>query len=128
MKKLGTFFKYFILIVASFISVFPFIWMILGMTNKTVDITAGKLMIGSELITNFQNLFANNLDFKRALLNSAVIAVITTVFSLLLSSMAGYGFEIYRSKKKDRIFNFLLLSMMVPFSAMMIPLYTMFSK
>ncbi|MEG2708670.1 MAG: carbohydrate ABC transporter permease [Vagococcus sp.] len=128
MKKLGAFFKYFILIVASFISVFPFIWMILGMTNKTVDITAGKLMIGSELITNFQNLFANNLDFKRALLNSAVIAVITTVFSLLLSSMAGYGFEIYRSKKKDRIFNFLLLSMMVPFSAMMIPLYTMFSK
>ena len=42
--------------------------------------------------------------------------------------MAGYGFEIYRTKTKDRIFNILLLSMMVPFAALMIPLYRMFSQ
>ncbi|WP_228414979.1 carbohydrate ABC transporter permease [Vagococcus penaei] len=128
MKKINLTIKYIFLIIASFVSIFPFIWMILGMTNKTVDITAGKLMIGGELWTNITNLLENNLDFRQAIINSAIIAVITTVFSLLLSSMAGYGFEIFRSKKKDRIFNILLLSMMVPFSAMMIPLYTMFSK
>ena len=37
-------------------------------------------------------------------------------------------FEIYQSKRKDLIFNILLLSMMVPFAALMIPLYRMFSQ
>ncbi len=49
-----------------------------------------------------------------------MIALVTTVFALLISSMAGYGFEIYQSKRKDLIFNILLLSMMVPFAALMI--------
>ncbi len=128
MAKLGRIFKYLFLSIMSFISIFPFVWMILGMTNKAVDITAGKLMIGNQLVINFQHLFESDLNFSRALLNSAVIAVITTVLALVVSSMAGYGFEIYRSKKKDIIFSILLLSMMVPFAAMMIPLYQMFSK
>lgn len=128
MEKFLRFLKYLFLSVASFISIFPFIWMILGMTNKTVDITAGKIKIGDQFMINFENLFNSDLNFGRALLNSAFIAVITTVLALLVSSMAGYGFEVYRSKWHDRIFNILLLSMMVPFSALMIPLYSIFSK
>lgn len=126
-KKVSSVLKYTILIIISIISIFPFVWMLVGMTNKAVDINAGKLMIGSQFMTNMQSLFASDLNFPRALWNSAIIAVITTVLALLLSSMAGYGFEIFQSKWKDRLFSFLLLSMMVPFSALMIPLYRMFS-
>ncbi|WP_165006290.1 MULTISPECIES: carbohydrate ABC transporter permease [unclassified Enterococcus] len=120
--------KYTALSVISFISVFPFVWMILGMTNTPVDITAGKLKIGDNLVVNFQNLFENELNFSRSLWNSAMIAVVTTVLALLISSMAGYGFEIYKTKRKERLFNLVLLSMMVPFAALMIPLYRMFSQ
>ncbi|MGG5303928.1 ABC transporter permease [Enterococcus pernyi] len=121
-------FKYTSLVIISFISIFPFVWMILGMTNTAVDISSGKLMIGENLVINFQNLFSNDLNFSRSLLNSAMIAVVTTIFALLISSMAGYGFEIYKSKRKEVVFNILLLSMMVPFAALMIPLYRMFSQ
>jgi len=121
-------FKYTSLVIVSFISIFPFVWMILGMTNTAVDISSGKLMIGENLVINFQNLFSNDLNFSRSLLNSAMIAVVTTIFALLISSMAGYGFEIYKSKRKEVVFNILLLSMMVPFAALMIPLYRMFSQ
>lgn len=121
-------FKYASLSVISFISIFPFVWMILGMTNTPIDITAGKLKIGSHLVVNFQNLFSNDLNFARSLWNSALIAIVTTVLALLISSMAGYGFEIYKSRKKERLFTILLLSMMVPFAALMIPLYRMFSN
>lgn len=120
--------KYLFLILISFISIFPFIWMILGMTNKTIDISSGKIMIGNQFMINFQNLLNSDLNFGRAMLNSAIIAVITTILALLVSSMAGYGFEIYRSKWRDRVFNFILLSMMVPFSAIMIPLFRIFQK
>lgn len=102
--------------------------MILGMTNTAIDISGGKLKIGDNLIVKFQNLFSNDLNFMRSLGNSVMIAVVTTVFALLISSMAGYGFEIYKSKRKEKVFNILLLSMMVPFAALMIPLYRMFSQ
>lgn len=128
--SIGSFFKYLFLTVIAFISVFPFVWMILGMTNTPIDITSGQIKIGSSLSINFQNLFATNsgYNFGQAIINSAVIAIVTTVLALLFSSMAGYAFEVYRSKKKDLLFNFLLLSMMVPFAAQMIPLYRMFSQ
>ena len=117
-SAIGSALKYTALSILSFISIFPFVWMILGMTNTPVDITSGKIKIGSNLIINFQNLFSNELNFTRSLWNSAMIALVTTVFALLISSMAGYGFEIYQSKRKDLIFNILL----------MIPLYRMFSQ
>ena len=42
--------------------------------------------------------------------------------------MAGYGFEIYKSKIKSRLMSLLMLSMMMPFAAIMVPLFKMFSN
>ncbi len=119
--------KYILLLILSLISVFPFLWMIICATNTAVDVNRGKLTFGTHLIENLTALFSPDLNFPRALLNSAVVAVITTVLALLISSMAGYGFEVFRSRGRDRVFNFLLISMMIPFCALMIPLYRMFS-
>lgn len=128
MRKVSSGLKYVFLSLVSIISLFPFLWMLISTTNKAVDINAGKFKIGAELMTNFQNMLVNDVDFLNSLKNSAIIAIITTIFALIISSAAGYGFEIFQSKRKELIFNILLLSMMVPFSALMIPLYTMFSK
>ena len=100
--------------------------MIIGATNKSVDVTRGKLTIGSNLMTNINNLLGSDLGFINSLGNSAKIAIITTIVALLVSSIAGYGFEIFRTDTRDKVFNILLLSMMVPFSALMIPLFKMF--
>ncbi|MFV0379899.1 MAG: carbohydrate ABC transporter permease [Anaerorhabdus sp.] len=127
-RKILTFFKYVLLCIVALISLFPFIWMLLGMTNATVDITAGNLKIGSEFMNNMKNLFASDLDFLGALKNSALAAFVTTFFALIVSSAAGYAFEIYKSKRRERVFNVLLLSMMIPFAALMIPLFRIFSK
>lgn len=118
--------KYGVLSVAAFVSVFPFFWMIVSSTNKSVDVTRGKLTFGSEFMNNLNNLLSNDAGFLHSLGNSAVIAIITTVLALLVSSIAGYGFEIFRTPARDKVFSILLLSMMVPFSALMIPLFKMF--
>lgn len=120
--------KYVLLTFLSFISIFPFIFMIFGTTSNTQSIVSGNMDIGSDFIKNMQNLFASDLDFVSGLKNSAVIAVITTIFALLISSAAGYGFEIYKTKKREILFNILLISMMIPFAALMIPLFRMFSS
>ena len=78
-KRILRILKYVMLSILALISIFPFIWMLLGMTNNTVDITAGKLKIGGEFFNNLSHLFASDLDFISAIGNSALVAVITTV-------------------------------------------------
>ena len=99
--------------------------MIVSATNKSVDVTKGRLLPGTHLGENFTNLL-QTVDIVPALLNSAKISIVTTILALVIASLAGYGFEIYRSKAKDIVFNILLLSMMIPFAAIMVPLYRMF--
>lgn len=127
MSKLKTTFSYVFLAVVSLVSIFPFIWMIVSSTNKSVDVTKGSLLPGSFLWKNFQNLL-EQADLGTALINSAKVSVITTLLSMLIASLAGYGFEIFKSKSKDIVFNVLLLSMMIPFAALMVPLYRMFAS
>ncbi|MBU3112915.1 carbohydrate ABC transporter permease [Clostridium lacusfryxellense] len=127
MNKIRNSFKYIFLSIVSIISIFPFIWMIISMTNKSVDVSRGSLMPGTHLFENVNNLFKSDLNFSMSLWNSGKIAIITTILALIVASLAGYGFEIYKNKVRDRIFNILLLSMMIPFAALMIPLFKMFS-
>lgn len=119
--------SYIFLIVVSFLSVFPFYWMISAATNNTVDVARGKLTFGNQAVVNFQNLIAGQ-NLGRALGNSFKYAIVQTILALLVCSIAGYGFELYHDKAKDKLFGVLLLSMMVPQVATMIPLFKMISK
>jgi len=56
MKKFKKILIYLFLSVASFISIFPFLWMLISMTNKSVEITKGRLLPGNHLFENFKNL------------------------------------------------------------------------
>lgn len=127
-RKFNLTIKYLFLSVASLVSIFPFFWMIISATNKSVDVTKGKLSPGSDLMENLNNLLKPELGFVTSLGMSAKIAILTTIIALLVSSIAGYGFEIFRTKARDRVFTVLLLSMMIPFSALMIPLFKLFAS
>ena len=98
--------------------------MISAATNNTVDVARGKLTFGTYAITNFQNLLARD-DLWGTLWNSFKYSISQTVLCLFICSLAGYGFELYHDKAKDRLFGILLLAMMVPQVATMIPLFKM---
>ena len=118
---------YIFLIIVSVISVFPFYWMIMAATNNYVDISRGRLLPGTFALENFRNLIAQQ-PLGRAMANSFIYAIAVTVICLFICSLAGYGFEVYHDKWKDKLFSILLLAMMVPQVATMIPLFRMFSK
>lgn len=118
--------SYIFLIIVSFISVFPFYWMISAATNTSFEVANGKITIGTHLIENFQNLVANY-DLWRAMGNSFFYAVVQVILSILICSLAGFGFELYHDKGKDRVFSILLLAMMIPQVATMIPLFKLLS-
>ncbi|CAJ1230408.1 Lactose transport system permease protein LacG [Lactiplantibacillus xiangfangensis] len=126
-RKVSSVLKYVFILIMSFISVFPFVWMVIESTNSSADILAGKMSIGDQFMVNWHNAFTQtNLigDFW----NSLKIATEVTVLSIIVASLAAYGFQIYRSRGKNWIYSIFIASMMIPFSVLMIPLYRMVSK
>jgi lactose/L-arabinose transport system permease protein len=118
---------YTFLTLAALASVFPLYFMVVAATNTTRDVLGSKLTPGAALLDNFQTLAAGQ-PLGRALANSAAIALIATLAALAVSSIAGYGFEVFHSKGKDWLMSVLLLAMMIPFAATMIPLFEMFAS
>lgn len=127
MSKGKKFLQYAFLTIVSLLSVFPLYYMFCGATNKSTDVVAGRLYPGGYLVENFKSLIANQ-DLARALFNSFRNAAVLTILALLVCSIAGYGFEIYHDKGKDIVMTILLMAMMIPFAAIMIPLFRMFSS
>lgn len=115
---------YIFLAIVSFISVFPFYWMISAATNTSFDVAQGRILPGGNLGVNFQNLIGGQ-NLWGAMWNSFRYAILQTIIALFICSLAGFGFELYHDKKKDMVFTILLLAMMIPGVATMIPLFKM---
>jgi ABC-type sugar transport system, permease component len=101
--------------------------MLTAATNTSLEVARGKIIFGSHAIENFTNLLAQQ-NLWGALKNSFLYAGVQTIIALLICSLAGYGFELYHDKYKDILFSILLLAMMVPQVATIIPLFKMVSK
>jgi len=125
-QKLLSIVKYGFLIAVSLVSIFPLYWMAVSATNSSLSVIRGSLLPGVELLNNYQNLLANQ-ELGRAMINSFVNAASLTALALAVCSIAGYAFEIYHTRLKDGLMNVLLMAMMIPFAATMIPLFRMFS-
>jgi len=126
-RKASMAFKYVFLTIASLVSIYPFAWMVFSATNRTVDILAGRMWFGSHMLQNYRSLMETT-NIWQGFRNSLAIAVLITLLSLAVCSIAGYGFEIYHDRAKDIVMFILLLSMMVPFAALIIPLFRMFGR
>ena len=118
---------YIFLIIVSFVSVFPLYWMISAATNTSVAVSQGRIIPGAHAAENFKNLITQQ-DLTGSMVNSFKYAVILTLVCLFICSLAGYGFEVYHDRWKDKLFSILLLAMMVPQVATMVPLFKMFSR
>ena len=120
-------FKHLFLIFFSLLSAFPLYWMAISGTNKTQDVISGKMTPGRNLINNFLELTADGRLYK-AFFNSVWYTLVITIVSLFICSLAGYGFVTYKDKHKNRALSLLMLSMMVPAAATLIPLFRLFSQ
>ncbi|HIQ62378.1 MAG TPA: carbohydrate ABC transporter permease [Candidatus Avichristensenella intestinipullorum] len=118
---------YLFLILASLLSIFPLYWSFISAFNNTQQILGGRMIPSVYLVQNIQNLFEQQ-DVFTALKNSFATSILQTVVALAVSSIAGYGFEIYHDKAKDSVMSILMLAMMVPFVAVLVPLFQMFTQ
>ncbi len=64
-------------------------------------------------------------NFLRYFTNSLIVAATVTAVALVFHSMSGYALARLKFKGHKQVFIFILSTMMVPFSALMIPLFIM---
>ncbi|MFA7108331.1 MAG: carbohydrate ABC transporter permease [Sphaerochaetaceae bacterium] len=82
-------------------------------------------------LTNFHKAIYgnnNNVIFLRNLLNSLIVAISCSVSTVLLGSLCGYGLAKFRFKGRTFVFMAIMATMMIPFEAIMIPLYMVTSS
>ncbi len=116
------------LLIITFTSVMPFVWMFLGSFKTYVDLmSGGSLLPKVWTIENYQTI-VGRVGFPRAFLNSTISAVLVTVTTIASSAAAGYVFAKYRFWGKEKLFGVILSTMMVPFAVVLVPLYVTISE
>ncbi|MCR6095038.1 carbohydrate ABC transporter permease [Salipaludibacillus agaradhaerens] len=110
------------------ISIFPFYWMLVGSTNSSDKMFTSPptLSFGGQFMENLINL-DNTVGIGRVLFNSLFVSGTYVVLALIVSSTAAYAFAKFDFKGRNVIFTILILSMMIPYQATLIPLFQMMS-
>lgn len=126
MKKIFKNFNiHLILIFTSLLSIFPFIWLIsTSLKGNAENIFAYPPKI---IPTDFtwQNYIGvwHQVDFIAYFVNSMIVAGFTVFLNLLLSSLAGYPLARMEFAGKKFSFFAILATIMIPFQAIMLPVY-----
>jgi lactose/L-arabinose transport system permease protein len=115
-----------ILLVAVAVSVFPFLWMVIGMTLNPNDVLRGLVVPGNQIGSNWLKA-TKNYNLPLFFLNSLKIALLTVVFGVILNALAAFGFEKYKSRARERVFGILLLTLIIPQIAVLIPTFKLLS-
>jgi ABC-type glycerol-3-phosphate transport system permease component len=120
----------FLLIIGSFIFLFPFYFMFIGSFKTTAEIFSMKVLSLPEKgfhFTNYVNLFVKS-RFGTSLINTTIVSVSYVFLILVFSSLAGFAFSKYRFPGRNVLFIFLLATIMMPPQVTYVPLLIMMSK
>ena len=104
---------------------FPFFWMAVTSLKTAPEIQRVPLQISPDHwfnMSNYLEVFKRE-PFVRYLLNSAIVATVAAVSSLVVSSLAGYGFAKFRFPGREVFFFGIIGILMVPFQSVVVPLY-----
>ncbi|BBH22881.1 sugar ABC transporter permease [Paenibacillus baekrokdamisoli] len=77
--------------------------------------------------SNYKDIF-DTLDFGTLYGNSLFVGIVTVIGTVASSALAAYGFARFRGRGRNMWFLLLLSTMMLPYPAIMIPQFVLFSK
>lgn len=123
-RRGNSLFVNFALIAGAVITLYPLLWMLSAsfMSNGEATTVPPHLIPRTPTLDQYRQLFVR-LNLGRAFLSSTIIAVVTTLVSLLFNSMAGYAFARLRFGGRDRLFRLLLAALVIPGQVAMLPLF-----
>ena len=114
-----------ILIIVSLLSVFPFIWLLstsLKGGGENIFAYPPTIIPKDFTFDNYVGVW-HRVDLMRYFINSMIVAGATVLLNIILSSLAGYPLARMEFQGKKIAFFAILSTIMVPFQAIMLPVY-----
>lgn len=123
-------FSHIILFFISILALFPFLWLI-STSLKGIDeniFSYPPTFIPTDFTFNNYIGVWGKVDFLKYFFNSFIVAFFTVVMNLLFSSMAAYPLARMEFNGKKITFFAILATIMIPFQAIMLPIYLIILK
>ncbi|HSA06959.1 MAG TPA: carbohydrate ABC transporter permease [Candidatus Gastranaerophilales bacterium] len=116
--------SYSLLMAGAFSMLTPFIWMLITsmMTQKQIFSYPPEFIPDPLYIKNYPDV-VKSIPVATYFFNSTVVAVLTTLGQLIISSMAGYAFARFEFKYREPLFLIFLATTMVPPQVNIVPLF-----
>lgn len=103
-------------------SLVPFYWLVSTSLKKGASLGRGELFPSEPTLDNYVAVFGNG-DFLLALRNSVIIAVVTTIISLVFASFAAYALARLRMRRKALLLTLILSVTTFPAIAIAAPMF-----
>lgn len=118
-----------ILITLALLVIVPVVWMTFSAFKPEKEIISWPPTFIPHVLTgqNFIDV-QKRINILRYMLNSVIYAGGTTLFAVIVNSMAGYAYAFFDFKGKSCLFLLTLATMMVPFQVIMVPLFLIVYK
>ena len=114
-----------VLIITSLLSIFPFIWLTstsLKGVNEDIFAYPPAIIPQDFTFVNYIDVW-HKVNFMGYFMNSMIVAALTVILNLVLSSLAAYPLARMNFKGKKIVFFSILATIMIPFQAIMLPVY-----
>ena len=105
----------------------PFYWMLVSSLRRTSDIFDTSLVPSPVSFENYRAVFDPAQGFGRALLNSLVVAGVTTVLALVLATFTAYAMARLDFRFKGLILTLVIATSMFPVVSIVVPLLKLFT-
>ncbi len=111
------------------VTLFPLVWMVAVsfMAPGEASTYPPHIIPRHFTLDNYRSLFTR-LALGRSLANSALIATVVTLISVLINSMAGYALAKLRFRSRAGVYKALSLGLILPSQVAMLPLFLMMKE
>ncbi len=128
-SKIGTIATYIGLVLVTFITLLPLIWMLSASLKLEVDVFSVPIQWIPEnpQWSNYTKIW-DKIPLGLFMFNSVKLTVIITLIQLVTSSFAAYGFAKCKFKGRDTLFLCYVATIAIPWQVYMLPQYVMMNK
>jgi len=127
--------KYFFLVIFSIIFLLPIWWVLVSSFKTDKSIFATLMPFSAKAFwfdsSFYLDAFADILikrNFGRAIFNSFFVTLSTVFLGIVVTSLCAFSFSIFDFKGKNVLFGMVLVTFMIPFSSIALPLYQIVSS
>ena len=123
-KIISTIFVYIFIVALALVFVFPFYWMVITSFKQRTEIIATEQTFFPTIVmwSNYVYVF-QVFDFGTFMFNTIVVAIFSTIGTLLTTIFAAFAFARLKFKGRESLFMIFLMTMMIPGEMMVISNY-----